>query len=46
MEKLFSQAEGSNGQACQQQKSSIMLWREKYPQGLGGSFTNMKAVLR
>ena len=27
-------------------KSKFILWREQYPEGLGGTIVNMKAVLR
>ncbi len=27
-------------------KSKFTLWREMYPEGLGGTIVNMKAVLR
>jgi len=30
----------------QKPKSKFTLWREKYPEGLGGTIVNMRAVLR
>jgi len=42
-----TQAFGSTRtQTKQQPQSTIMLWREKNPEGLGGKFTNMDVVLR
>ena len=30
----------------QKPKAKFTLWREQYPEGLGGTIVNMKAVLR
>ena len=46
MKRFNSQSVNSDKETSQQQKSNIMLWREKNPYGLGGRFSNREVILR